>query len=948
MIRSRAKFITAATAALLAVGVLTTQSALAQDVSPTIVFTVGQDAIKVVQTFYQVQTFLNCTLGGVCPESDAQQAADRTISTLSALYTQYDTDQLLANAESTFDDAFNNFGDPTAVTIQDETDLYGKVHDLFFSLSVKLSNLNANDPNQVAEAYILAPAFNMTAALLDMLTRMELASNHVPTTLSSLNNYRAMTLQTDEALVGSQSLWSTCDGSPGSMINTVTSLANTYPTVKLWEKFSDYTVVFQRANYYDCNPFHVASGQTLCTTDCSHNFLGFCDADTKPLPSQVYGQEEPKILPKMDRDPVVRTVRAAMEAVVGLAAANGAGLLWLQPSGEVTLWNVKSDTSYKSFDLANSGAPASGWQVAGTGDFNGDGTGDILWINPAQGLVGYWLMANNAVEGYPAAGGLPALSNLKAFVGDLDGDGVSDIVWTGTDSNGVSVAITWIMSTGSPSPSQASARALPPGVTLQALGNFEHGPGTTYRAQQVWRDGGGNYTIQTGGQNPASTHPTVVAIGTPVGTDWQVIGAADFNGDGFDDLLFWEPANGWIALWGIANDQETWTHGLTSIPASSGWSIGGISDANHDGIADIIWQHTSGVVGYWKMNTAGQVSDYTWTPTIPAGAKLLGPIALGPRTPWNVPAGPLWGSYCPRNFGFAPPEKWSQTNVTTSWLVGDIDGDGRADIMDVGLRSVGAQLSSGSGLSSEITAYYNASGSTTSTHGQLIGDVTGDGKADIVLLQNSAVQVMSATGNTGTSGGAFNNPSNYWGAFYGAYGTLIGDIDGDGKADLVALGGNYVGVIHSQGGNFGNYDTGLPYAFYGNHGTFLGDVNGDGKADLVALVDGAVIVALATGAATGHPPDFGTNAIWYSGTFFGANGTTLADVNGDGLADLVAFDNGQVRVIRSNGTGFGTPEVWLGTTFGSAGGVTAADVDGNGRADLVALTTSGAYISRSQ
>jgi hypothetical protein len=126
-------------------------------------------------------------------------------------------------------------------------------------------------------------------------------------------------------------------------------------------------------------------------------------------------------------------------------------------------------------------------------------------------------------------------------------------------------------------------------------------------------------------------------------------------------------------------------------------------------------------------------------------------------------------------------------------------------------------------------------------NGTLLGDINADGRADLVALNSGSVSAITSTGST------FGASSTWWSsAFFGANGTLLGDVTGEGRADLVGLGSGYIGEISSTGSAFGTYQTWWNDTFAGTYGTFLGDINGDGRADLVGAGNGYVGALLAT------------------------------------------------------------------------------------------------------
>ena len=68
-------------------------------------------------------------------------------------------------------------------------------------------------------------------------------------------------------------------------------------------------------------------------------------------------------------------------------------ILWQNTSdGSVDLWKMAGATWNGSVGLGTH--PGNGWQIAGSGDFNGDHTSDVLWFDAATGQTDIWELAN--------------------------------------------------------------------------------------------------------------------------------------------------------------------------------------------------------------------------------------------------------------------------------------------------------------------------------------------------------------------------------------------------------------------------------------------------------------------------------------------------------------------------------------------------------------------------
>jgi hypothetical protein len=161
-----------------------------------------------------------------------------------------------------------------------------------------------------------------------------------------------------------------------------------------------------------------------------------------------------------------------------------------------------------------------------------------------------------------------------------------------------------------------------------------------------------------------------------------------------------------------------------------------------------------------------------------------------------------------------------------------------------------------------------------------IGDVSGDGSPDLVAASPSAeTNTVSVLRNMG-SGTSYYPKVDYATGLY-PFSVAIGDVNGDGKLDLVTanLDAKSVSVLLNSGdGTFQpNYATGVnPVS------VTIVDLNGDGKRDVVTSNSGgtnSVSVLLGNGdAMLQGKADYGT----------GADPVSLAagDLNGDGKPDL--------------------------------------------------------------
>ncbi|MBI3477117.1 MAG: VCBS repeat-containing protein [Acidobacteria bacterium] len=247
------------------------------------------------------------------------------------------------------------------------------------------------------------------------------------------------------------------------------------------------------------------------------------------------------------------------------------------------------------------------------------------------------------------------------------------------------------------------------------------------------------------------------------------------------------------------------------------------------------------------------------------------------------------------------------------WIaVADIEGDGFADVLmpnDVPNGSGGIAILKGRSDGSLAPA---AVLSIQTPYALLIGDIDGDGIADLVSVtqvgNNSLVTVLRGDGH-GNFQPLASSEVPYLGVLITEY---LSDLDGDGLLDLVVTGADGSGAtsdlqwLRNTGG--GNFSSGVSLATINTFSYFtLGDLNRDGKPDIVYSTQtsptGPIVVHTLMNLGSGHFSDSVTP---------GLNGVgglaTVGDFNLDGIPDLVvqAVQNTVLQLYSFAGKGDGS------------------------------------------
>ena len=268
----------------------------------------------------------------------------------------------------------------------------------------------------------------------------------------------------------------------------------------------------------------------------------------------------------------------------------------------------------------------------------------------------------------------------------------------------------------------------------------------------------------------------------------------------------------------------------------------------------------------------------------------------------------------PARPSFANPVRYPVAQFPGAVAIGDVNGDGRKDLVTSSTRggvtasSVSVLLNRGRGSFGPARRYRAG----PSADPVAIGDLDADGKLDLATANNETVSVLINGGD-----GRFEAQREYAAARH-PFDVAIGDLNGDGKADLatantdVPFAGRLSSVsvfINRGDGSFEDkvdHQVGRqPYS------VAIGDLNGDGNQDLVtANFSDSVSVLI-----NGGEGNFRSRVDYRAGS--GPRSIAIGDMNGDRRPDLVTAnsnstpDGGRlesVSVLLNNGDGSFRPK----------------------------------------
>lgn len=360
--------------------------------------------------------------------------------------------------------------------------------------------------------------------------------------------------------------------------------------------------------------------------------------------------------------------------------------------------------------------------------------------------------------------------------------------------------------------------------------------------------------------------------------------AADLNKDGNGDLVISDSplaSSGYVTVM-LGNPDGTFQNGV-NYPIAGDYSVAAdIDDVNGDGIPDIV-----AVSGDQQISVLLGKGDGTF----------------GPATSFTAPLPPGYSS--------AP---------ITNLITADLRGIGKRDVItSTGLVFLG----NGDGTFTAVsTPAFPFVFDSLSSQGPFVasGDVNNDGKVDLVVSDNLTASVWLGNGD-----GTFTEGQSYASIYSDGHASIV-DLDGDGNADIFfglgdgpVFGGDdgFANVAYALMGNGDGTFTGAPAVPTGDYsGNNLANLSTNGPLALItntgggsSSTQGAFTVwksngkgGFTKGSSISTPDTFTLSGYNFTGASqAGASSFAVADINGDGNADLVFVDNGLTAINPGSG-----------------------------------------------
>ena len=256
--------------------------------------------------------------------------------------------------------------------------------------------------------------------------------------------------------------------------------------------------------------------------------------------------------------------------------------------------------------------PGADWQAKATGDFNGDGLNDILLQNAKDSSCYVWeLNGLKGLSGSGFVGWTPGVDWQVKATDDFNDDGRSDVLLQNVKTGSCYL---WELD-GVGQMKGYGYVGWGPGSDWQVKGTGDfNGDGESDILLQNIKTGS-CYLWELDGAGQLRGHGYV---GWGIGPDWQVRATADFNNDHKTDILLQNVGDGSCFVWELDGVSPLKGYGFVGWTPGPDWQVKGTGDFNGDHNADILLQNVrDGSCYLWDLNGArGLVSSgfVGWTP----------------------------------------------------------------------------------------------------------------------------------------------------------------------------------------------------------------------------------------------------------------------------------------------------------------------------------------------